>query len=91
MVESLSEAGKKLTRGIYQHYKGNLYEVIGIGHHTETEEELVFYRSLYGRQAFWARPLKMFCGKIEIAGKEQNRFSYLGDPGSIELPVGALK
>ena len=85
MVEELSEEGKKFKRGIYQHYKGDLYEVIGVGHHTETEEELVFYRALQGRHGFWARPLAMFAEEIEIKGVMKPRFIYIGEPGSINF------
>lgn len=81
MIEELSEQARLVQLGIYKHYKGGLYEVIGVGHHTETEEELVFYRSLYGRFGFWARPVSMFCSEIENKGEKVLRFSYLGKPG----------
>ena len=84
MVETLSEEAKKLKVGIYEHYKGNIYEVMGVGNHTETEEELVFYRSFQDRYAFWARPLKMFSSTITINGETKPRFQYLGQAGSIE-------
>lgn len=79
----LSEQGQSLQNGIYQHYKGQLYEVIGVGHHTETEEELVFYRSLYGRYGFWVRPISMFCEEVEVNGRIISRFTYLGRAGCV--------
>jgi len=46
--------------GIYQHFKGQRYEVLAVGKHSETEEPLVFYRKLYDDYSFWARPWAMF-------------------------------
>ena len=51
--------------GIYQHFKGSRYEVVGVGRHSETEEELVFYRKLYDDYGFWIRPLSMFVEHVE--------------------------
>ena len=53
-----------IVRGIYRHYKGNLYEVLEIAKHSETEEELVVYRALYGDYGVWVRPLGMFTETI---------------------------
>ena len=53
-----------IVRGIYRHYKGNLYEVLEIAKHSETEEELVVYRELYGDYGVWVRPLGMFTETI---------------------------
>jgi len=46
--------------GLYRHYKGNDYEVVGVATHSETEEALVVYRALYGEFGLWVRPLAMF-------------------------------
>ncbi len=62
--------------GIYKHYRGNLYRVIGICRHTETLEELVVYQSLYGDYGLWARPRAMFEESIEIEGNRVPRFQY---------------
>lgn len=51
--------------GIYQHFKGQRYEVLAVGRHSETEEPLVFYRKLYDDYSFWARPLEMFTEHVE--------------------------
>lgn len=67
-----------LIPGCYQHYKGPLYQVIDVARHSETEEELVVYRTLYGDRSLWVRPLAMFCETVEINGEEVPRFSYLG-------------
>lgn len=65
--------------GKYRHYKGKEYEVIGIARHSETLEELVMYRALYGERDMWVRPLTMFFEEVEIDGKKMPRFRYFGD------------
>lgn len=67
-----------LKLGKYEHYKGKRYEVIGVARHSETLEELVIYRALYGRYDLWARPLKMFLEKVVVNGKKVPRFKYVG-------------
>jgi len=72
----------KIKLGKYKHYKGHLYEVIGIAHHSETLEELVVYRALYtsedfGENTFWVRPLKMFLEIVNIGGEEIPRFEFI--------------
>jgi hypothetical protein len=61
--------------GHYRHYKGNLYEVIGTARHSETEEVMVVYRSLYGDHSLWVRPLGMFLENVCIDGHEVPRFA----------------
>ncbi len=56
----------------YRHYKGNTYQVIGVAKHSETDEELVVYRALYGECRLWVRPLDMFCEKIDVKGKKHS-------------------
>jgi len=73
---------EKILPGIYQHYKGKQYQVIGTGRHSETLEELVIYEALYnsdefGKNALWVRPLKMFTEEIEIDGKKVPRFKKI--------------
>ncbi|MCP4923639.1 MAG: DUF1653 domain-containing protein [bacterium] len=63
--------------GLYQHYRGNKYRVIGLCRHSETLEELVTYQALYGDYGLWVRPKEMFLGTITVDGKEQPRFAYL--------------
>ena len=63
--------------GRYRHFKGNEYEVLGMAHHSETEEELVGYRTLYGDHDLWVRPAAMWCETVERDGKVQPRFAYI--------------
>lgn len=74
---------QELKPGKYRHYKGKLYEVIGVSRHSETFEELVVYRALYddekfGKNALWVRPKKMFLESVIVNGKEVPRFKYVG-------------
>lgn len=63
-----------IKKGIYRHYKGNLYEVIGIAKHSETLEEMVVYKALYGEGGLWVRPAKMWNDIIELPEKAVKRF-----------------
>ncbi|XUO83158.1 DUF1653 domain-containing protein [Halomonas sp. KM007] len=63
------------TPGIYRHYKGNLYEVMGTAQHSESEEPLVVYRALYGDYGLWVRPLAMFMESVTKEGNTQPRFA----------------
>ena len=68
--------------GTYRHYKGNLYEVVGVAHHSETLEELVVYRALYaspeyGTNALWVRPKTMFLENVLVNGKTMPRFTLV--------------
>ena len=63
-----------IKKGIYRHYKGNLYEVIGIAKHSETLEEMVVYKALYGEGGLWVRPAKMWNDIIELPEQAVKRF-----------------
>ncbi len=68
-----------IQTGRYRHYKGKEYEVIGIARHSETEEELVVYRTLYGNFDLWVRPKVMFMETVLIDGVEVPRFQRIGE------------
>lgn len=63
--------------GIYQHYKGNCYELIDIALHSETREEMAVYRALYREFGLWVRPLAMFLEEVEIGGQKVQRFEFV--------------
>ncbi|MFI5587747.1 DUF1653 domain-containing protein [Amycolatopsis sp. NPDC051758] len=65
--------------GRYVHYKGGEYEVLGVARHSETEEELVVYRALYGSRGLWVRPAGMFGETVETDGGPVPRFRRVGD------------
>jgi len=70
---------EKIKLGKYEHYKGHQYEVIGVAKHSETMEELVVYKALYGDMGLWVRPLAMFLETIEKDGKQISRFKFIGN------------
>lgn len=65
-----------LKLGMYRHYKGNDYKVIGTAIHSETRETLALYVPQYGDGGYWVRPLSMFLEEVEIDGVKQPRFAF---------------
>ncbi|OTG86057.1 hypothetical protein B9T31_08425 [Acinetobacter sp. ANC 4558] len=70
-----------LKKGIYQHYKGKLYQVFSIATHSETQEKLVVYQCLYGDYSMWVRPLDMFCEAVIVDGQTLERFKLIQELG----------
>jgi len=66
-----------IVPGRYRHYKGREYEVLGIARHSETEEEFVVYRTLYGERSLWIRPAAMFVETVEVDGRPCPRFRLI--------------
>lgn len=72
----------QIKPGVYRHYKGQDYQVIGSARHSETEEVLVLYHPLYGDVAdreYWVRPLAMFTGTVNVGGTDMLRFAPVAD------------
>ena len=67
-----------IETGIYRHFKGGRYEVIAIAKHSETLEEMVVYRALYGEGGVWVRPAKMWNEIVERDGQKYKRFTFIG-------------
>lgn len=73
----ISEAAQKIKPGIYEHYKGHHYEVIGIGRHEATLEEYVIYKALYDTHDLWIRAVPIFLEKVVVNEKQILRFKFL--------------
>ena len=67
----------EITPGRYRHFKGNEYEVLYLARHSETLEEMVVYRALYGERGIWVRPASMWNEIIERDGKTFRRFTKI--------------
>lgn len=68
--------------GRYRHYKGRDYEVLGTAKHSETEEEFVVYRAVYGERGLWIRPKAMFLEMVVVEGTSLRRFQFVGPSDS---------
>lgn len=66
-----------LQPGLYRHYKGPEYRVYEVATHSETQEQMVVYRALYGDHGLWVRPLSMFCETVEVNGAILPRFALI--------------
>ena len=69
----------KLKLGKYRHFKGGEYLVEGVATHSETREEMVVYRPLYGEGGLWVRPLRMFQESVEHDGSVRSRFQFISE------------
>lgn len=70
----MTEEERKLIGRTFRHFKGNRYRLEGFAKDSETTEEMVVYRQLYGEGGLWVRPAKMFFETIERDGKMIKRF-----------------
>ena len=70
---------ENIKLGRYRHFKGMEYEVVGIARHSETLEDMVVYRALYGEGELWVRPAVMWQESITRDGVILPRFTYIGD------------
>ena len=69
----------ELKKGKYRHFKGKEYELLEIATHSETLEQMVVYRALYGDRGIWVRPAGMWLETVEKDGYIGPRFQYIGD------------
>lgn len=70
---------EEIKLGKYRHFKGNEYEVIAIAKHSETTEDYVVYKALYGDGGMWVRPASMWNETVERDGNTYKRFTYIGE------------
>ena len=70
---------REIICGVYRHYKGNDYQVLGTAYHSESEGLLVLYRPLYGSGALWVRPFDNFNEELKISGKYIRRFELVDE------------
>lgn len=75
---SLSKKASNVKLGIYEHYRGKRYEVLGVAFHSEILEELIVYRAQYGDRKLWVRPLTLFFEKVGVDGGRVPRFKFRG-------------
>ena len=68
---------QEIKLGKYRHFKGGEYEVLALALHSETQEEMVVYRALYGDKKVWVRPAAMWNEEIEKDGKRYKRFTFI--------------
>ncbi|MBQ6836076.1 MAG: DUF1653 domain-containing protein [Clostridia bacterium] len=69
----------EVKKGKYRHFKGNEYELLYIAKDSETLEDMVVYKALYGEGGIWVRPLKMWNETVVRDGVEYKRFTYIGE------------
>ena len=81
---------KRTNLGIYRHYKGNSYLVLGVAKHSESEEALVVYRCLYGNYDLWVRPVEMFHSTVDVNDEPVPRFAFERPATDAEMARWAL-
>lgn len=79
MSEALPPLPSDPKPGLYRHYKGNEYRVLGLARHSETLAPLVVYQALYGERGTWVRPAEMWSEIVEVGGQRVVRFARIGD------------
>lgn len=79
MSEPLPPLPSEPKPGLYRHYKGNEYRVLGLARHSETLAPLVVYEALYGERGTWVRPAEMWSQLVDVNGQRVLRFTRIGD------------
>ena len=79
LIKSMIEEQAELVGRTFRHFKGNLYRLEGFAKDSETLEEMVVYRALYGEGGLWVRPAKMFFETVERDGRTMKRFEPVED------------
>ena len=79
MQSGIAEYENLIKKGVYRHFKGNLYEVIGLAYDSEDMSVKVVYRALYGEGALWVRDARMWLEQVEREGVVRARFEFVGE------------
>lgn len=84
------DQNSKIKTGLYKHYKGKMYFVLGSGKNSETLEDMVIYQAMYNSPQFgelpiWIRPLSMFLEYVKVDDKDEPRFTPLGDEETVKF------
>ncbi len=82
--DTLPPLASPIATGLYLHYKGGRYAVLGVVRHSESLQEMVLYRALYGENGLWVRPRAMFEGTVEVNGATVTRFVRVADLDSAQ-------
>ena len=69
----------EFKKGIYEHYKGNRYELLCVANHSETLEKMIVYKALYGDGEVWVRPAHMWNETVDVNGETVPRFRFAED------------
>ncbi len=69
----------EIKPGVYRHFKGGMYRLIGVAKHSETLEPMVVYQALYGEGGLWVRPAHMWLAYVEKDGYSGPRFTYISE------------
>lgn len=77
--DRFDDAVRSIPVGRWRHFKGGLYEVLGIARHSETRAAMVVYRACYGDGALWTRPAEMWLEAVTRDGKTVPRFTFEGE------------
>ena len=70
MINGRRDMREVKIKGIYKHYKGDLYLVEDVIYHSETGEKMIAYRALYGENKLWCRPYDMFFDEVNKNGQK---------------------
>ena len=81
-MNDINEFKKRIKCGVYRHFKGNLYEVLGFAYHSEDMSVMVVYKALYGDMELWVRDARMWEEYVVRDGVKMKRFEYIGGDGS---------
>ena len=84
-MATLKEYEQRIKKGLYRHFKGNYYELVGFAYHSEDMSCMVVYRALYGERETWVRPADMWEEYVERDGQRHRRFEFVSSDIPDEL------